>query len=294
MMIKLFLEYLQSERNCSAKTIAAYGKDLNEFELFFKKLDSHLEWNSVDKDIIRDWMEVMMDKGNIATTVNRRLSALRSFYRFALSRGLVDIDPVHSVTGPRKNKPLPCFLREREINSLLDENKWQLDDYGQLRARTIILTFYTTGLRISELVSLEDKMIDFESCTLKVTGKRDKQRLIPFGGELRQALLAYKALRDKEITSLSPAFFLSAKGTRVTDSFVRKEVKKYLTLVSSLKKRTPHVLRHTFATSMLNHGAGIESVKKLLGHQSLTTTEIYTHTTFEQLKDVYKSAHPRS
>lgn len=294
MMIKQFLDYLQSERNYSEKTIAAYGRDLKEFELFFKNLDNHLEWNSVDADIIRDWMEMMMDKGNIATSVNRRLSALRSFYRFALSRGLIESDPAHNITGPKKHKALPCFLREDEINSLLDTDKWRLDDYDQLRARTILLTFYTTGLRISELVSLEDYMVDLESCRLKVTGKRDKQRVIPFGPELQQALIDYKAGRDAAVEKHSSAFFLTRKGQRVKDSFVRNEVKKYLSLVSTMKKRTPHVLRHTFATSMLNHGAGLESVKKLLGHQSLTTTEIYTHTTFEQLKNVYNSAHPRA
>lgn len=294
MMIKQFLDYLQSERNYSEKTITAYGRDLKEFELFFKNLDNHLEWNSVDADIIRDWMEMMMDKGNIATSVNRRLSALRSFYRFALSRGLVESDPAHNITGPKKHKALPCFLREDEINSLLDTDKWRLDDYDQLRARTILLTFYTTGLRISELVSLEDYMVDLESCRLKVTGKRDKQRVIPFGPELQQALIDYKAGRDAAVEKHSSAFFLTRKGQRVKDSFVRNEVKKYLSLVSTMKKRTPHVLRHTFATSMLNHGAGLESVKKLLGHQSLTTTEIYTHTTFEQLKNVYNSAHPRA
>lgn len=294
MMIKQFLDYLQSERNYSEKTITAYGRDLKEFELFFKNLDNHLEWNSVDADIIRDWMEMMMDKGNIATSVNRRLSALRSFYRFALSRGLVESDPAHNITGPKKHKALPCFLREDEINSLLDTDKWRLDDYDQLRARTILLTFYTTGLRISELVSLEDYMVDLESCRLKVTGKRDKQRVVPFGPELQQALIDYKAGRDAAVEKHSSAFFLTRKGQRVKDSFVRNEVKKYLSLVSTMKKRTPHVLRHTFATSMLNHGAGLESVKKLLGHQSLTTTEIYTHTTFEQLKNVYNSAHPRA
>lgn len=294
MMIKQFLDYLRSERNYSEKTITAYGLDLKEFELFFKKLDNHLEWNSVDADIIRDWMEMMMDKGNIATSVNRRLSALRSFYRFALSRGMVGSDPAYNITGPKKHKPLPCFLRESEINSLLDADRWQLDDYDQLRAYTILLTFYTTGLRISELIGLDDCMVDLDACRLKVTGKRDKQRVVPFGPELRQVLTLYKEGRDATVERLSPAFFLTRKGQRVKDGFVRNEVKKYISLVSTMKKRTPHVLRHTFATSMLNHGAGLESVKKLLGHQSLTTTEIYTHTTFEQLKNVYKSAHPRA
>lgn len=294
MMIREFLNYLQFERNYSAKTVKEYGVDLKEFELYFKNLDDHLSWESVDSDVIRDWMESMMDKGNIASSINRRLSALRSFFRFALSRNLVSSDPAHCVTGPKKNKPLPQFVKESEMDRLLDGSMWNLSDYKGMCARTIIMTFYETGVRVSELIGLDDVMVDLEACQLKVTGKRDKQRVIPFGEELRGALSTYIELRDKSVARLCPALFVSDKGRRLTYSQVRRCVSDNLARVSSLKKRSPHVLRHTFATAMLNHGAGLESVKKLLGHQELTTTEIYTHTTFEQLKKVYKSAHPRA
>lgn len=294
MMIREFLNYLQFERNYSAKTVKEYGADLKEFELYFKNLDDHLSWESVDSDVIRDWMESMMDKGNIASSINRRLSALRSFFRFALSRNLVSSDPAHCVTGPKKNKPLPQFVKESEMDRLLDGSMWNLSDYKDMCARTIIMTFYETGVRVSELIGLDDVMVDLEACQLKVTGKRDKQRVIPFGEELRGALSTYIELRDKSVARLCPALFVSDKGRRLTYSQVRRCVSDNLARVSSLKKRSPHVLRHTFATAMLNHGAGLESVKKLLGHQELTTTEIYTHTTFEQLKKVYKSAHPRA
>lgn len=294
MMIREFLNYLQFERNYSAKTVKEYGADLKEFELYFKNLDDHLSWESVDSDVIRDWMESMMDKGNIASSINRRLSALRSFFRFALSRNLVSSDPAHCVTGPKKNKPLPQFVKESEMDRLLDGSMWNLSDYKDMCARTIIMTFYETGVRVSELIGLNDVMVDLEACQLKVTGKRDKQRVIPFGEELRGALSTYIELRDKSVARLCPALFVSDKGRRLTYSQVRRCVSDNLARVSSLKKRSPHVLRHTFATAMLNHGAGLESVKKLLGHQELTTTEIYTHTTFEQLKKVYKSAHPRA
>lgn len=293
-MVKRFLDYLRFERNYSAKTIKEYGEDLDGFESFFSRLDNGLTWKSVDTDVIRMWMEDMMDKGNTATSVNRRLSAVRSFYRFALSQGLVCSDPAHSVIGPKKHKPLPQFVREKEMDCLLDEAMWNLDDFGDLRARTILLVFYETGMRVSELVGLDDVMVDLDTCRMKVTGKRNKQRIIPFGAGLRDALAAYIKMRDVSVCKKSPALFLSDKGERVKYSFVRYEVKKHLSRVCTLKKRSPHVLRHTFATSMLNHGAGLESVKKLLGHQSLSTTEIYTHTTFEQLKKVYKSAHPRA
>lgn len=293
MMIREFLNYLQFERNYSARTVKEYGADLKEFELYFKNLDAHLSWESVDSDVIRDWMESMMDKGNSASSVNRRLSALRSFFRFALSRNLVSSDPAHGLTGPKKNKPLPQFVKESEMDELLNGSMWNLSDYKDVCARTIIMTFYETGMRAAELIGLDDAMVDLEACQLKVTGKRNKQRVIPFGQGLRDALSAYMELRDKVVTRLEPALFVSAKGRRLTYPQVRVCVSDNLARVSSLKKRSPHVLRHTFATAMLNHGAGLESVKKLLGHQELTTTEIYTHTTFEQLKKVYKSAHPR-
>ena len=179
------------------------------------------------------------------------------------------------------------------MDQLLDERMWT-DSYKDVLARTIIVTFYETGVRISELIGLNDKDVDYINCEIKVTGKRDKQRIIPFGDELLKTLTAYQQQRDIETESESVAFFRTEKGKRVTDGQVRRMVKINLSKVSTLKKRSPHVLRHTFATAMLNHDAGLESVKKLLGHESLSTTEIYTHTTFEQLKKVYNNAHPRA
>ena len=293
MMINEFLNYLKFERNRSDLTIKNYGEDLRAFKEFYGNLDSRLSWKSVDSDIIRDWMESMMDKGNNATSINRRLSALRSFYRFALARKLVDKDPVHGVTGPKKGRPLPQFLKENEMDRLLDAGSWT-EGFEDVRDRTIIMTFYETGIRLSELIGLDDCMVDFSNRQLKVTGKRNKQRVIPFGEELLAMLRDYMKCRGKEVNLQSDALFVSAKGQRMTSSQVREGVRKNLSKVCTLKKRTPHVLRHTFATAMLNNKAGIESVKKLLGHERLSTTEIYTHTTFEQLKREYYSAHPRA
>ncbi len=293
MMIEKFLNYLKFELNRSERTVKSYGEDLRAFEEFFKNLDGHPSWESVDSDIIRDWMESMMDKGNNATSINRRLSALRSFYRFALARELVVKDPAHDVVGPKKKKPLPQFLKENEINALLDSDMWE-DTYDDMRARTIVMTFYETGMRLSELTGLRDVDVDFVNHELKVTGKRNKQRIIPFGAELAQTLADYKNLRDATERGNCGKFFLTDKGLAMQNAQVREIVKKHLSRVCTLKKRTPHVLRHTFATAMLNHEAGLESLKRLLGHARLSTTEIYTHTTFEQLKRVYTNAHPRA
>lgn len=292
-MIKEFLNYLQFERNYSPRTINSYGSDLNEFELYFKNLDSHLSWESVDSDVIRDWMGSMMDKGNTARSVNRRLSALRSFYRFALSRHMVDNDPSYLVTGPKADKPLPYFLREKEMDEVLKQEMWG-DTYADVLARTLLLVFYETGIRVSELTGLDDADVSFVNNELKVTGKRDKQRIIPFGDELAGALRHYTDVRDRDIKRRGDGFFLNVWGRRLRQPTVRIIIREALSRVTAMKKRSPHVLRHTFATTMLNHHAGLESVRQLLGHASISTTEIYTHTTFEQLKQEYKSAHPRA
>jgi len=293
MMINQFLDYLRYERNASPQTVQTYEESLRAFESYLTFRDNGLSLDSVDTDLIRDWMESLMDKGNSASTINKNLSALRSFYRFALKRELVKKDPAHAVTGPKKSKPLPQFLREGEMDRLLDELEWD-SSFNNVRARTILLLFYEAGLRRSELIGLDDKDIDFEAAQLKVTGKRNKQRIVPFGAELAETLKDYKAKRQEEFGETSGALFLSDKGERISGAQVYQMVRKYLSMVTSLKKRSPHVLRHTFATAMLNNGAGLETIKSLLGHESVSTTEIYTHTTFEQLKRIYKEAHPRA
>lgn len=291
-MVNRFIEYLRYEQNRSELTVARYERSLRDFESYFKGIDASMAWTTIDADVVRNWLETLVDKGHKATSVNADLSALRSFYRFALSRKLVERDPVHGLTGPKKQKPLPQFMRENDMDKLLDQEEWS-DTYKDVRARTIILLLYETGIRRSELTGLNDHDIDFEARQLKVTGKRDKQRIVPFGEELATELQRYIEVRDQEMEKKSTALFLNKHGERMTGCQVYSIVREKLSKVTTMKKRSPHVLRHTFATAMLNHEAGLESVRLLLGHESLETTEIYTHTTFEQLKRVYKDAHPR-
>lgn len=291
-LIDEFLDYLKYERYRSDCTVNGYGSDLMAFKDYVEALEAELSWENIDEDIIRGWMESMMDKGNSATSINRRLSSLRAFYRFALSRKKVTRDPAYQVKGPKKAKPLPQYLREEEMDRLLDADFWS-DIYKDVRARTIILTFYSTGMRLSELVGLNDASFDTASNQFKVLGKRNKERIIPFGPELKEALEVYRKRRDEELGFKPEALFANDKGQRMTSDQVRAIVRENLAKVSTLKKKSPHVLRHTFATAMLNNDSGLESVQKLLGHESLATTEIYTHTTFEQLRKAYDKAHPR-
>lgn len=293
MLIESFKDYLRQERAYSERTVTEYETDLSQFQEFFRSEDELLEWKVVDADVIRRWIVCLMDDGYASTSVNRKLSSLRSFYKFLMRKGEVRVNPVTRVLGPKNAKPLPSFVREAEMDRLLDET-----DFGEgfvaCRNKVIIEVFYMTGIRLSELVGLKDQDVDFSSDRIKVTGKRNKQRYVPFGKELRQSLLGYIEMRDSSVPRLTDALFVSERGNRISKTVVGNLVRRSLSKVVSLKKRSPHVLRHSFATSMLNNRAELNVVKELLGHASLAATQIYTHTTFEELKEVYKLAHPRA
>jgi integrase/recombinase XerC len=293
MWIESFLEYLRLERNYSANTVESYGNDLREFEKYFRSVDEEIDFPTVDADVIRAWMVSLMDAGYAATSVNRKLSSLRSFYRFLLRTKRVEADPMRKVVGPKKKKPLPVFVREGEMDRLLDEMSSE-EGFEACRNKMVVEMFYATGMRLSELIGLNDADVDFSASQIKVTGKRNKQRLIPFGEALKEQMLAYVKQRDEAVPDRTTSFFVRKDGKPMYAKLVYRLVKRSLSKVVTLKKKSPHVLRHTFATTMLNHDAELGAVKELLGHESLKATEIYTHTTFEELKKVYKQAHPRA
>lgn len=294
MLLEAFLDYLRYERNASAKTVEAYRDDLKAFESFFQGLDSEISWENLDTDVAREWVVTMMEHGNKASSVQRRLSALRSMYRFLLRRGYVQRDPVHHLTAPKRERVLPAFVREEEMNRLLDDPQMFADNFDGRRDHLIIAMFYETGLRVSELVGLNLEDVNLTARTLKVTGKGNKQRIVPFGEELLHLINIYIGERSLLERKDEQAFFVVRKGERLKADRVRRMVKAKLGLVTMQQKRSPHVLRHTFATTMLNHQADLQSVKELLGHARLATTEVYTHTTFEELKKEYHKAHPRA
>ena len=292
MMIEAFLDYLRFERNYSEHTVVAYETDLRQFGDFLKSVGEELDYTNVDADLIRSWVVTLMNSSK-STSVNRKLSSLRSFYRFLMKRGKTTVNPLAKITGPKNSKPLPTFLRENDMDRLLDEISYG-EGFEAVRDRMILETFYATGMRLSELVGLNDTDVDFSAMQMKVTGKRNKQRLIPFAGELAADLREYIIIRNETMPERSDAFFVLKNGKRMYPEKVYGIVRRNLAKVVSVKKKSPHVLRHTFATAMLNHEAELKSVKELLGHESLATTEIYTHTTFEELKKVYEQAHPRA
>ena len=293
MLIDSFLDYLRLERNYSERTIVSYRTDLREFEGYLKGVDAEIGFIEVHSDNVRNWVSSLMEKGRVATSVNRKLSSLRSFYRFLLRRELVVVDPMLKIVGPKRKKPLPSFVRGKDMDRLLDECLFP-EDFEGCRDRMILEVFYTTGVRLSELIGLNDADIDFSVRLIKVTGKRNKQRLIPFGKKLEEGLLDYLKLRNETFPDGLDAFFVLKNGRPMYPMQVYRLVKRNLSKVVSLKKRSPHVLRHSFATAMLNAQAELRAVKELLGHESLKTTEVYTHTTFEELKKVYEQAHPRA
>ena len=292
MLKENFLDYLRFEKNYSEATIGAYRRDLDQFSEFVQVKDED-ELGRVTSEPIRDWIVSLMDEGYTSTSVNRKLSTLRSFYKYLYRKGTIEKDPMGKITGPKNKKPLPAFLKESEMETLLNNFEGE-DEFLACRDRLMIEMFYETGMRSSELIGLNLRDVDFSLGVFKVLGKRNKQRLIPFGEELANDMQEYLTKRNT-LTDVDPeAFFVKKDGARVYKSLVYNIVKNNLSKVSTLKKRSPHVLRHTFATVLLNNEAALGAVKELLGHASLATTEVYTHTTVEELKKIYNQAHPRA
>lgn len=293
MLIDSFLNYLRYERGYSDETIVAYRNDVTQFRIFFQERTEDFNLCHASSVDVREWIVNLMDSGYAASSVNRKLSSLSTFFRFLLKKGELTEDPLKKVKGPKKPKKLPVFLKEGEMNKLLDDT-----DFGEgfvgCRDKLVIQVFYATGVRRAELIGLNDGDIDCSSSLIKVTGKGNKQRLIPFGDELKEAILGYINIREKEIPDTDGAFFVNKNGKRVSVGAVYDLVRKNLSKVVTLRKRSPHVLRHTFATALLNNNAELNVIKEALGHKSLAATEVYTHTTFEELKNIYKQAHPRS
>ncbi len=293
MIIDEFLDYLRYERNYSDHTVSAYAKDLSQFEEYVKVYhEGRFDPVSIDADIVRNWIVFLMDGQMSPVSVNRKLSSLKSFFKYLIKHGVVAVNPLRLINGPKAKKPLPYFVKEKDMELLLDGDSFA-EDFEGVRDRLILELLYDTGMRRAELAGIKDRDIDYDAMVIKVTGKRNKQRLIPFAEGLKNLLTKYIDIRDREVGTFSDWLLLKKNGEPVTTSVIYNVVKERLEEIPTLSKCSPHVLRHSFATSMLNNGAELNAVKELLGHSSLASTSIYTHTTFEELKKVYH-AHPRA
>ncbi len=289
-----FLQYLQIEKRYSLHTVRSYLNDLEQFQSFLSEKGLADGIATVTSHDIRAWIVSLLDSNYSTVSVHRKVSCLRVFYRYLRKEGVIKGDPLEKVVLPKKQKRLPVFVEEEALAGLLDDYNFG-ESFRGIMNRTVIEMLYTTGMRRSELIGLHDRDIDLEEGTVKVTGKRNKQRIIPllrpFSGRLKE----YIALREESVKKGEGGwFFVTEKGNKLYDKYVYNIVKDYLAMVTTIEKKSPHILRHTFATHMLNRGADLNSIKELLGHANLSATQVYTHNTFEKLKKIYKQAHPRA
>lgn len=302
--ISSFLDYLRYQKRASENTIISYSIDLKQFETFVKSIhnlldnpdqDSALDFLLVTSDDVRLWVISLLDEDISARSVNRKISALRAFYRYHIKLGYISENAINQVVTPKIAKRLPQFVDEKDMNKLFTDNLFS-NDFEGIRDRTIIELFYATGIRISELITLKFGDVDLYDCTIKVLGKRNKERIIPFGTTFKSCYQNYVNYYEAEygILNKNNYIFVVSKDTKVYPKFVYNIVRKYLDMITTIDKRSPHVLRHTFATHLLNNGADINAIKEILGHSSLAATQVYTHNSIERLKSIYKQAHPRA
>lgn len=293
MHIQPFIDYIQLEKRFSTHTIQAYTKDLEQFQVF-----CHLQYQLDDIDLVsyqhvRSWIVHLMNEKISAKSVNRKISTLRSYYKYCLKRDIIKANPVYGIQGPKTPKRNPVFVPESQMNNLFDKLKFP-DDFEGHRDKMILELFYFTGMRKAELIGLKLSDIDYYQGTLKVLGKRNKERLIPATPVLIHSIKEYiKSRSGNEFSSESDVFFISKTGKPLNPKKVYDIVHKYLSSITTVNKKSPHVLRHTFATHMLNNGADINGIKEILGHSSLAATQVYTHNSFEKLKGIHKKAHPK-
>ena len=293
MTIESFLWYLQYEKNYSTHTVESYKNDLCQFKEFVFG-DSAFHPETIDDVWVRRWIVSLMNENYSPLSVNRKLSSLKSFFKYLSKNKYIETSPIRNIRGPKVKKPLPHFVKDLDMDKLF--SGWDGEDtFEGERDKAILDVFYTTGIRCAELAGLKDGDVDFQNKMIKVTGKRNKQRLIPFSDTLRDVLQSYINIRSETIELTGGnAFFVRKNGKTLSNAIIYGIVNKRLSEIPNLSKKSPHVLRHTFATSMLNNGADLNAVKELLGHASLSCTEVYTHTTFEELKKAYHLAHPRA
>lgn len=287
-MLELFESYLASEKRCSEHTVTAYLNDVGSF-LVFNTITDIKELDELTHHSIRGWMISLIEGGIENRSVNRKLSSLRTFFKWAKRNSIIKIDPMLSVKGPKQQKRLPEFVKEEEFTTQITEELFK-SDFSGLRDHVMVELFYQTGIRLSELLGLKENDVFDQS--IKVLGKRNKERIIPISNELDGLIKNYVGLKHELLFNIS-SLLVTDKGNKIYPKFAYRKINYYLSLITKLGKKSPHILRHTFATHMLNNGAGLESLKEILGHANLSATQVYTHNSFDKLTSIYRQAHPR-
>ncbi|MDR2980076.1 MAG: tyrosine-type recombinase/integrase [Bacteroidales bacterium] len=294
-LITSFLNNLQYEKRVSVHTLTSYKTDLKQFATYISDCFSITDLRQADARVIRTWIISMIEEGHSTRTVNRKISALKSFYRYHIKMGTVASNPMDRVTAPKMSKRIPEYVANDDMNKLFSSDLFT-DDFEGWRDRAVIELFYSTGMRLSELLNIKKNDLDFYENSVKVLGKRSKERIVPLTLVAVDVLKKYLAIGEEMFGSSNNNFFIfvTSKGKKMYPKAIYNLVRNYLDMITTIDKRSPHVIRHTFATHLLNNGADINAVKEILGHANLAATQVYTHNSIEKLKSIYKQAHPRA
>jgi len=292
--IQSFLDYLKFEKRYSFHTLTSYTTDLIEFYDYAEIQFGATALKDTTSAFVRSWLASLKDKGLSSKSLNRKISSLKSFFKYHMKTGAIESTPMDKVISPKISKRLPVFVKEEDTRTLLETLNSAAEDWKSLNAKMLVIIFYATGMRLSELINLSENQIDFSRQQIKVLGKGNKERVIPVSREVIAAIRNYQQLKNKEFDGTSNFLLVTEKGKKLYPRYAWKLVNQVLGEASTLDKKSPHVLRHTFATHLMNNGADLNAVKELLGHSSLASTQVYTHNTIEKLKDIHKKAHPKA
>lgn len=291
-MVAKFLEYLQHEKKYSLHTVSAYQSDLKQFTVFVQQFDNQIQ--NVNYEQIRDWIISLVNDGNNATTVNRKIACLKSFYKFLHLHQFISKNPAISLHVLKTQKRLPIFVKEEDMQKLLNQVDFD-DTFEGVRDKLVLELLYGTGIRLSELINLRHHQIDLINGYIKVLGKGNKERIIPLHKTLITLIEFYQKLKkDQQIENICTNLIVTDNNNKCYPMFIYRLVRRYLEVISSIEKKSPHVLRHSFATHLLNKGADLNAIKELLGHSNLNATQIYTHNSIENLKNIFNQAHPKA
>jgi integrase/recombinase XerC len=293
-IIQPFLDYLKFEKRYSAHTLVSYQTDLTDFFNYIDSQFGNTQLKEISLNFIRSWLAGLKDKGLSSKSVNRKISTLKSFFKYQLKNAAMDVSPMFNVISPKNSKRLPVYLKENDAKKMVDALNQSTEDWKGLNAKMLITIFYETGMRLSELILLKEKQIDFSRSHIKVLGKGNKERIIPISKNIIAAIRDYQKLKKENFEQADDFLLVTNKGKKLYPKYAYLLVNYYLGLASTLDKKSPHVLRHTFATHLMNNGADLNAVKELLGHSSLASTQVYTHNSIEKLKDVHKKSHPKA